>query len=1002
MRPSAPSGLVLLAFTASALTAFDISAQATPAAQTTQMAPSPITTADLAAFQPRSIGPAVTGGRIHDVEALPDDPSTVYVATASGGLWKSTNRGHTWTDLWADMPTSTFGDLAISPSDPDVIYAGTGEQNNRQSTSWGNGVYRSDDAGQTWRHLGLEETRHTGRIAVHPTNPDVVWVAAQGNLWSASPDRGVYMSSDGGGTWNKTLFVDDDTGATDLVVDPANPDVVYAATYQRRRRTWGFNGGGPGSGIHKSTDGGRTWTRLGRGLPTGDLGRIGLAISESQPQILNALVQHASESGMYRTEDGGASWERVNTRNGRPMYYSHIFIDPTDPDRVYTLGTNSYTSPDGGRTQTDMSARPTYDVGLHADHHTMWIDPADPEHFYLAGDAGLHETYDGGQTYRRINNLPIGQFYGIGVDMRTPYRVYGGMQDNHSWMGPSETRRWIGIVNDDWQQIGFGDGMFQQIDPTNHRYVYSNSQSGNYTRVDSETGDILDIRPLPPVGSDEVYRFDWASPSLVSRHDPATIYTAGNRFFISPDRGDTWARSEDLTRAVDRDGLELMGVRGEDMELSPNDGTSSYGEIVSIAESPLTPDVLWVGTDDGVVQMSQDAGATWTDVTDALVTALRAVVSANGTTGAADRAVGAHGSTYVSRVVASARGEAVAYVSLDAHRDGDFSPYVFRTEDRGRTWTPVHDGLPSGSVNVIVEHPDNPDVMFAGTEHGVFVSTDNAANWAQMPNLPTTAHDDLVIHPREKDLVMGTHGRSIWILDDTRPLAEWSQSQGQPAHLFSIPATPIMLYWKDTSYRGPEAYAGTNPRDGVELTYRLASRASDAVLTIHNRAGETIRRFNVPSQEGVHRLNWDLRHGLADESTDWQGHDDAALARPTDRRGPLVSPGLYRITLTAGDAASSTWAEVLPDPDAPEITLAHYRDREEFLLSLLEFQEELGPANQNEEGSDAVQDIRREVGRLYGSIAGSGVRQGSLHAPTRTHRERLESLRRAFQEARGG
>ena len=618
-----------------------------------------VTEADLAVFRPRHIGPAVTGGRIHDVEAARDDPSTIYVATASGGLWKSANRGITWANLWEHMPVGTFGDLAIAPSDPRVLYAGTGEQQNRQSTSWGNGVYRSDDAGATWRHLGLEETRHTGRIQVHPGDPDIVYVAALGNLWRSSAERGVYRSRDGGGTWDRVLHVDEHTGAVDLAIDPSAPDVLYAAMYQRQRRTWGFNGGGPGSGLYKTTDGGDSWRELTNGLPEGDKGRIGIAVSESNPRVLNALVQHDTESGGYRSEDGGESWEKVNDRNIRPMYYSHVFIDPTDEDRVYTLATRAHRSEDGGRTFVEIAARPTYDVGVHADHHSMWIDPGDPEHFYLAGDAGLHETYDRGITFRRINNLPIGQFYAIGVDDGDPYRIYGGMQDNHSWMGPSATRSWEGIVGDEWRQTGYGDGMYQQAVPDG-RTVFINSQNGGWTRFDNVTGDMMSLRLRASEG-EEPYRWDWVSPSLVSRHDPDVVYLGGNRLFISRDRGDSFARTEDLSRRQDRDTLEIMGVRGADIRLSRNDGTASYGEIVTISESPLDPAVLWVGTDDGNVQVSADGGRGWNEVSG-----------------------GAHGlpaGTYVSRVLASGEARGTAYVTFDAHRDGDFRPYVYRAED---------------------------------------------------------------------------------------------------------------------------------------------------------------------------------------------------------------------------------------------------------------------------------------------------------------------------------
>ncbi|HSG48300.1 MAG TPA: hypothetical protein VLA43_10840, partial [Longimicrobiales bacterium] len=401
-------------------------------------------------------------------------------------------------------------------------------------------VYRSDDGGDTWRHLGLDGTRHIGKVEIHPANPDVVYVAALGNLWAPSEERGVFRSRDGGGSWDKVLFVDEHTGAVDMVMDPVNPNVLYAATYQRLRRAWGFNGGGPGSGIYKTTDGGDTWTELTNGIPAGDKGRIGLAISASNPNILNALVETGDRNttGTYRSEDGGASWTRVNPLNGRPMYYSEIFIDPNNPDRVYNLATDTHRSDDGGRTYTEIAVRPTYDVGVHADQHALWIDPTDSDHLYLGGDAGLHESFDAGETWRKINNFAISQFYAIGVDMRTPYHIYGGLQDNHSFEGPSETRRWIGIVNDDWKQVGFGDGMYWQPNPYDTTQAYGSSNGGSYFRLDTRTGDMLDISPAPPEG--EEYRFDWTSPVAASRHDANTVYLAGNRFFVSRDRGSSW------------------------------------------------------------------------------------------------------------------------------------------------------------------------------------------------------------------------------------------------------------------------------------------------------------------------------------------------------------------------------------------------------------------------------------------------------------------------------
>jgi hypothetical protein len=957
----------------------------------------PITSAQLEAFEARPIGPAVTGGRVTDLAGIPDRPSVLYVATASGGLWKTTNRGHSWTPLFDDMPVSTFGDVALAPSDPDIVYAGTGEQNNRQSASWGDGVYRSDDGGGTWRHLGLVETRHIGKIEIHPEDPDVVWVAALGNLWKANPERGVFKTTDGGETWEKVLFVDDETGAVDLVMNPRNPDVLYAATYQRMRRTWGFNGGGPGSGIWKSEDGGESWTELTRGLPDGDEGRIGLAISESSPDVVMATVETGDDEtqGTYRSEDAGATWERVNELNPRPMYYSEIFIDPTTDQRVYVLGTTSYKSEDGGRSFEVIAERPSYDVGVHADHHAFWIDRTDPDHVWLAGDAGLHESYDRGTTFRKVNNFPIGQFYAIGVDMRDPYWVYGGMQDNHSWMAPNETRRWIGVVDDDWQQIGYGDGMFWSVDPTDPRYAYGASNDGSYSRLDTETGDMLDIAPPAPEGDE--YRFDWTSPLMVSRHDPSTVYVAGNRFFISRDRGETWERSPDLSKQVDRDTVRIMGVLGADMTISPNDGTGSYGEAVTLDESPVDPDVLWVGMDDGNLQVSRDGGGTWTDVS--------------------GNVPGLPAGTYPSRIHASTAGPGVAWATFDAHRDGDFSPYVYHTEDYGRTWESRHRGLPTGSVNALTEHPDNPDVVFLGTEHAAFVSTDAGATWAKLPGVPTTAYDDIVVHPREKDLVLGTHGRSIWIVDDTRPLAAWTaDAVAGPAHLFEIAPGTLFHYWKDTSYRGNAEWHGVNPPDGVYVTYRLGAGGGNATLRVTDAAGATVREMRVPSGQGVHRVTWDLRHGMDNDQVEtWQPWDDPGLPRPTDFRGPFVSPGSYTVTLDARGQTLSQPVEVRGDPEL-DLTATQYRDRERFLLDALALMGEIEEATaavrraqrdatgeRAETLEQAGQRLRRAgfmVRGAYGSLNGGGVRQGSLFPPTESQTVPVEQARRILAEVR--
>jgi photosystem II stability/assembly factor-like uncharacterized protein len=976
----------------SAILAVSLLAPSTLAGQT----PTSITEELLRELQPRVIGPAVTGGRIHDVEAVPANPSIIFAASASGGLWKSSNRGVTWQNVFDTMAVSTFGDVAISASAPHIVYAGTGEQNNRQSSSWGNGVYRSDDGGESWRHLGLEGTRHIGKIEIHPTRPDVVWVAALGNLWAPSPDRGVFKSTNGGLDWDKVFYVDEHTGVVDMVMDLSNPDIVYAAAYQRLRRAWGFNGGGPGSGIFKTVDGGATWTELTNGLPPGDKGRIGLAISRTNPWVLNAIIEHPDpdQEGVYRSEDAGQSWERVNELNIRPMYYSEIFIDPTEEDRVYALATSSHKSENGGRTFEEIAVRPTYDVGVHADHHALWIDPNDPDHLYLGGDAGLHESYDRGVTFRKMNNFPISQFYAIGVDMRDPYWVFGGLQDNHSFAGPSRTRRWVGIVNDDWKQVGYGDGMYWQPDPTTTHFVYGTSNDGTYFRFNSETGDMLDIEPRPPVGEEE-YRFDWTSPIIISRHDPATVYAGGNRLFISHDRGESWERTGDLSKEIDRDTVPLMGVLGGDITIARNDGTGSFGEAVTIGESPVDPKVLWVGMDDGNLQVSRDGGETWSEVS--------------------GNAQGVPSGTYVSRITPSWTAPGTAYASFDAHRDGDFSPYLMRTTDFGQSWEPLGEGLPSGSLNDIIEHPDNPHVLFLGSEHHLFVSTDAGANWVKWPGLPTTHFDDLVIHPREKDLVMGTHGRGIWILDDTGPLAEWSEAAATtPAHLFSIRPATIFTYWKDTSYRGQAEFAGENPVDGAIITYHVGAEDLQATLTISRDDGEVVRKLLVPGEIGLHRVNWDLRHPEqpGEEPEVWEAFEDDQLSRPVNSRGHFVSPGTYTVTLEAGETLASTSVVVRGDPEMP-LTQAQYEEREAFLSEVQELMEEFSRVlgqGRNPEGArqtQAVPDVwrtlaqhRQNLSSVYRSLNGGGVRQGSLYPPTQTHRTMVQAARVALEAYR--
>jgi len=951
----------------------------------------------------RNIGPSVAGGRIHDIEVLPNDPATVFIASASGGIWKSTNKGTTWKPVFDDQAVSTFGDMAISLSNPDVIYAGSGEQQNRQSTSWGNGIYKSVNQGETWRSIGLEKTYHIARVIIHPENPNIVFVAALGNLWNSSKERGLYQTTNGGKNWKKVLYIDDMTGVVDMAMDKNNPNILYAATYQRMRKAWGFNGGGPGSGIYKTTDGGKTWNELTGGLPPGEKGRIGLAASKTRSNIIYATIEHADSSGFYRSGNGGRTWKRVNKLNPRPMYYSHIFVDPNNDDIVYMLATEFYRTKDAGKTFYQMPTRPTYDVGVHSDHHTLWINPNNSNHFFLAGDAGLHESWDGGIAYNRLNNIPIGQFYGIGADMEVPYNIYGGMQDNHSWMGPSATRHWLGILADDWKQVGFGDGMYQQPDPESSM-LYNASQNGNIIRVDRKTGNMQGLKPFPS-DSKEKYRFDWVTPLAISKHSSKKVFLGGNRLFISDNGGDSWERTEDLSSNTNRDSLTIMGVLGADIKLSKNDGTSSYGEIISISESPLWHRVIWVGTDDGNIQVSRDGGEKWEEV------------SGNIT--------GIPVGSYVSRVLSSIRDRGSAYVTFDRHREGDWRPYVYRTEDYGKTWVPLTRGLPSGSVNVIAEHPDNPDVLFLGTEHAVYLSVNAGSDWTKFKsNLPTTLYDDLLIHPREKDLVLGTHGRSFWVLDDTSPLAEWSTVYNKPVHVFSVRPATLFHYWKDTSYRAQEEWAGENPPYGAIISYLVNSDVDSVTVTVKRRKNQVIRTYRQPVVKGaIQRLVWDLKYPPPSSQQNESKTEGLQKpkpedilpkpAHPLDPQGPSVSPGVYTVTIAAGNETSTQPIRVNPDPKL-NLKVGDYRQQEKFLVKLMVIYENAYAMNEKlkskikeleeildkddeklinvKDQQKQVNTIRTGATRLASELRGGGVRQGSFFPPTKTHRDRLLRL----------
>ena len=860
----------------------------------------------------RSIGPAIAGGRVTDIEVVPGTQSHVYVGTASGGVWLTENHGTTWEPVFDDAANLSVGDIALAPSDPLEVWVGTGEANNRNSSPWGEGIYHSSDGGKTWSLKGLEETRHIGRIVVHPSDPDVVWVGALGHLFGPNPERGVYKTTDGGATWERVLFVDDNTGVVDLAMDPADPQVLYAATYQRQRRAWGFVGGGPGSGIHKTTDGGVTWHRLAEGLPEGDMGRIGLAVSRRNPNLVMAVVE-ADGGGVYRSVDKGESWTKVNDLNQRPMYYSTLRIDPNDEQRVYQVAGALHRSTDGGASFTALPMELEYNMGVHVDHHALWIDPEDSDHMILGNDGGVYSTWDMGDNWTFLANLPIQQFYDVDLDMAEPYHIYGGLQDNNSYRGPSRTRRYQGILNRDWQVVDYGDGMYAETDWSDPGTVYVTSQNAGIVQVNVATGDRKALKPVPRDTADE-YRFDWKSPILVSPHDSDRVYLGGNRLFISDDRGTSWRATEDLTRQLHQDSLPIMGVLADSTTLSKHDGTSGYGEIVSVSESPASPGVLWVGADDGTVQVSRDDGATWTDVT--------------------ERIPGTPFPYYVSWIEASHRESGRAYVSLDGHWDDDYSPYLFVTEDFGASWRSVADDLASRTVNVVREHPDNPDLLFVGAEDGVFATRDRGMTWGRLGSgMPPVPVDDLEIHPRDQDLVAGTHGRGIWILDDISPLAQASSAPlDRPLLVVPRPAT-LFLYRNDVPSVGQGTFRAPNPTFGANIDYWLPDGVEAVELRILNATQDPVRTLEGTSRAGLNRVTWDLRH-------DPLPHDTARYDVPqldAGPRGPLVLPAVYAVELSVGGETYRTSLEVRPDPDLP-VPASERVARYEFTLALYALQ----------------------------------------------------------------
>ncbi|MEZ5333524.1 MAG: hypothetical protein R2991_16165 [Thermoanaerobaculia bacterium] len=845
----------------------------------------------------RNLGPFRTGSWITDV-AVPAGPGrdhlyTLWVAARNGGVWKSTNNGTTFQNVTDDVGIASVGSLAIAPSDPQVVWVGTGDSEVARSSYAGTGVWRSLDGGGSWEHRGLSDAHHVARIRIHPRRADTVWVAAMGHLFSENAERGVFKTRDGGATWRHVLDLGPRIGVVDLALDPDDPDTLYAAAYEKVRLPWHFEAGGPGSGVYKSVDGGESWRRLGGGLPGGRIGRIGLAIFPGDPRLLYAVIENLAErpptaeeaaadredgreprtrtvgGELWASTDGGESWEKRNAPGddiaSKAAYsFNEIRVHPTDPDTVFVTSESLAGSTDGGRTWSDITWPPTARfASMFGDVRTFWIDPLDPQRMILGSDGGLAVSYDGGTTADAYSNLPLGEVYGVALDRDRPYHVYAGLQDHETWMGPVNS--WSGSVGpEDWVIVGLWDGMVVDVSPDG-RWVYSSTQFGHHLRTDRETGTRVTIEPTAPEGEPE-YRFTWTAPLALSPHDPDVVWVGAQRLLRSPDRGTTWeAVSPDLTT--------------DDADKIAGEGHIQYCTITTLAESERVPGLLWVGTDDGRVWTSHDLGASWVERTDALA------------------AAGAPADRWVSRVLPSRFDERTAYVAKSGYRRDDFTPYLYRTRDGGASWEELSSGLPRWPISVVREDPRNPDLLFVGNDRGVWSSLDGGASWEELPGLPPVPVRDLAIHPDEHDLVVGTYGRGLWIAD-VHALEELTPAvRSAPAHLFTIEPKPVR--WSERASWGAYELSGDrilrtpNEPDGLVVSYWLGASVEEAPeIVVRSLGGEELARLPGDPRAGLHTVVWET------------GETD-------------VQPGEVWIELAAAGTVQRRRARLLPTPPWP-------------------------------------------------------------------------------------
>ncbi len=966
----------------------------------------------LASLPLRLIGPAYPSGRISDFAFFSGGHHDYLVGVASGGLWRTTNAGVTWTPIFDKEGAYAIGVVEIAPSDEKIIWVGTGENNAQRSVAFGDGVYKSTDGGATWSNMGLKDSGHISQIWIHPSDPNTVLVAAQGPLWSDGGDRGLYKTTDGGANWTEILTVDEHTGVNEFIVHPENFDVIVASSYQRRRHVWVLINGGPGSGIHRTTDGGETWTEVTAGMPKDDMGRIGLAMAPSNPDMLYAIIEaQPDEQGVYRSKDFGQNWEKRSSHmTTSPQYYNEIVVDPLDENVIYSLDTFSKRSIDGGKTFTDLGI-----AHRHVDDHALWIDETNTDHLIIGGDGGIYESWDGGELWRHIDNLPIVQFYRIQPDNAEPfYNVCGGTQDNNSLCGPSRTTLVHGITNSDWHIILGGDGYKPQIDPRDPNIVYTQYQYGGLARYDRRTQERVFLTPQPPTG-EPAYKWNWNTPLLISPHNPDRIYYAAEYLFASNDRGDNWdIISPDLTRQLDRNALEVMGRVWSVDAIAKNDSTSIYGAAIGLSESPLVEGLIYVGTDDGVISITEDNGANWRRIE-----AIRGVPDM----------------TLVEDIITSVHNPDVAYAVFDNHKRGDHKPYVYRTGNRGGAWRSISGDLPDwGAVHTIAEDHIDPDLLFVGTEFGLFYSQNGGQNWTQLKtNFPTIDVRDIEIQRRESDLVVGTFGRGIYILDDYSPLRVKAEELAD-AEATLFPVRNPWLYvegdlwgtWGGAKgFNGDNFWYAENPPYGAVFTYVLKDglksladarreaeievekeggdtpypswdelRAEDRedepaiVFTITDAAGSVVRRFTGPHDEGLHRVAWDLRYAAPDPA-ELEGATPSLFGSAPV--GPMVVPGEYTVTIAKRINGVVTPLSdpqtfiVKPIDASPEAT----DDRE----GLLAFQQETADLTRAVSGaSTASSELRNRVAHLKIAVE-------ALTSPNDDQRTRIQQLEAILDEA---